>query len=513
MATLGGKSIGSSVFMEENGTKEEYIIVHHGLPSSDYDASCNGTWVFRKDILSMKSWDSTGVNGYSSSTIHNYLNGDFLSIFSTYIQNQIKSIKLPFCNNGAVSKGSSGLLCKAFLLSGYEIGWTTSDAVMLTVEGAKLSYFISGTSTDAEALRIATFSYVASRWWLRTSYQAESERAWYVANTASFNIATSVTEYGVRPAFILPSTMSVTDSGLLTDNSAPSNGSAFFPSTYHPSVGDTVTLTWYEGSDVDGNLEGYVVSKSLDKGTSWTEIYRGPALSTTDLIPDVEEVQYRIFTFDSLGAESSTRGTQVYVKTNTPPQISGSDENLGQFTTAFTKTYIVTDDEGGVVTVSEKVNGVLLKSFSVTLGGTNTFSFSQADWAKLGNGNHVLTITATDSEGESATRTFSFSKMETEIHLQYLEAYETTNPVSLGILTVKKEIPEGATFSAEVCNNGFDDNPTWENVTAAVNSGGRFYLNNATKTASKWGYNVRIKVDRGTAVGECCLSEVSGYYK
>ena len=50
-ATIGTKAVGSIVKLTVGGTLRNFIIVHQGKPSSLYDASCDGTWLLRKDIL------------------------------------------------------------------------------------------------------------------------------------------------------------------------------------------------------------------------------------------------------------------------------------------------------------------------------------------------------------------------------------------------------------------------------------------------------------------------------
>lgn len=51
---LSTKAVGSIVKIKVNGAAKDFIIVHQGLPSSAYDASCNGVWVVMKDIYSGK---------------------------------------------------------------------------------------------------------------------------------------------------------------------------------------------------------------------------------------------------------------------------------------------------------------------------------------------------------------------------------------------------------------------------------------------------------------------------
>lgn len=54
---LGAKAVGSIVKIKVNGTAEDFIIVHQGLPGSAYDSSCDGTWVLMKDAYVSIKWD------------------------------------------------------------------------------------------------------------------------------------------------------------------------------------------------------------------------------------------------------------------------------------------------------------------------------------------------------------------------------------------------------------------------------------------------------------------------
>ena len=156
---LSTKAVGSTVKLKVNGTAKEFIVVHQGKPSSLYDDSCNGTWLLMKDIYETRQWHSSDVNKLESSTIHSYLNSTFLNLFESNIKDAIKQVKIPYRKNGGSGgtnqSGANGLSCKIFLLSGYEVGWTTSDNQYFPVDGAKLSYFESGTGTPANNKRIA----------------------------------------------------------------------------------------------------------------------------------------------------------------------------------------------------------------------------------------------------------------------------------------------------------------------------------------------------------------------
>ena len=189
--------------------------------------------------------------------------------------------------------------------------------------------------------------------------------------------------------------------------------------------------------------------------------------------------------------------------------ISGKDPNLGAKTAAFAQSYSVTDEDSGqTLTVTEYIDGTQKRSYTATSGQTYSFNITAAEWVKLLNGSHTLKIVAADNYGGSATRTYTFTKNETEIELTLATPLTADDMVTKGIMSVVRQIPAGAKFTVEVCNNGNDASPTWEDVTQNVVSGSKFFLSNTTKTASAWGYNFRIKVKRGTATGDCFVEQV-----
>lgn len=205
---IGNLAVGSSVFLNVNGASTEFIIVHQGLPSSMYDSSCNGTWLLMKDAYETRVWHSSNNNSYGDSTIHTYLNGDFLGLFDNDIQSAIKQVKIPYHNgvgnSGNIASGSSGLSAKIFLLSGYEAGWTQSVATTyLPIDGACLSYFSGTAKTDSK--RIAYLDGAATGWWLRSPYTSYTSNAFKVDKTGYYASRGCKYAEGIRPALILPS--------------------------------------------------------------------------------------------------------------------------------------------------------------------------------------------------------------------------------------------------------------------------------------------------------------------
>ena len=203
-------AVGSTVKPMENGAAVEYLVVNQGIPSNSnlYDASCDGTWLLRKDIHSERQWNSSGVNNYENSTINTWLNGDFFNSLGSVEQATIKQVKIPYRagggSGGTDQSGANGLLCKIFLLGGYEVGFTTSDSEDFPVDGAKLSYFTSGTGTSANNKRIAYLNGSAAIWLLRSPDTGNTARVWNILSDGDYSYDNASYWHGIRPALILP---------------------------------------------------------------------------------------------------------------------------------------------------------------------------------------------------------------------------------------------------------------------------------------------------------------------
>lgn len=163
-----------------------------------------------KDIYENRQWHSSDVNKLESSTIHSYLNSTFLNLFDSNIKDAIKQVKIPYRKNGGSGgtnqSGANGLSCKIFLLSGYEVGWTSSDNQYFPQDGARLSYFESGTGTSANNKRIAKLNGSTARWWLRSPGTNNTNVVWYVYSNGNYGSSRASYSTGIRPALILPST-------------------------------------------------------------------------------------------------------------------------------------------------------------------------------------------------------------------------------------------------------------------------------------------------------------------
>ena len=193
---------------DENGQPVDYLIVHQGLPSDIYDSSCEGTWCLRKDIAEKRQWNSSNVNDYANSTVHAYLNGDWLDRYDPDVVEAIIQAKIPYVTGTGgtpVASGADGLSARLFLLSGREVGFTTSDGAF-PADGEKLDYFESGTTDSANSKRIAYLSGEASAWWTRSNPNntQNTYNAWTVNANGNLSPKSVTQSSGLRPALILP---------------------------------------------------------------------------------------------------------------------------------------------------------------------------------------------------------------------------------------------------------------------------------------------------------------------
>ncbi len=219
----------------------------------------------------------------------------------------------------------------------------------------------------------------------------------------------------------------------------------------------------------------------------------------------------KITVTDGKGGTAYRRLT--FKRTNSAPSISGQDTDLGLQTGSFAEEYTVTDVEGDNVVVTEYIDDKQIRSYQATLGQTETIELSRAEWLTLTNGAHRLRVEAVDGNFATSVRVWNFSKDEKIIEFQ-LAAPEETDERASKILITPTWKTEGATVLVEACNNAFDEVPTWEDITAMVFRNRVYNFTNTTKTADKWGVNVRFKLVKNEGYdGEVSVSGFGGAFE
>ena len=614
---LGTKAVGSIVKIKVNGASKDFIVVQQGNPNtSTYDSSCAGTWLLMKDIYTTSTFGNN--NSYKDSSIHTYLNGTFYNLIDSDIRAAIKQVKIPYLNgtgggDGSLATGANGLSTKVFLLSGYEVGWTTSDDRNFPKDGTRLAYFGSGSGGNSK--RVAYNGSSADRWWLRSPHTDNYGSVWAVNPEGSYDAGRwNYYSCDVRPALILPSTLLVSDDGTVSTNTAPStpwnisvpssimggtnisiswakssdaesnlagykverstDGGWSWSRIYQgtatsttdsiafgttsvmyrvkaydteglesgwrtssrvtvvnnnapsapPSIavpkdvkgGSTLVISWTAASDSDGNLSGYILERSTDGGSAYTQVYKGNALTYTDTIAfGTTSVMYRVKAYDTEGLESGYTTSAIRtVRYNVAPAINASSTNLGEKNAPFDFTYTVTDADGDTLTVTEKLDGKTTATRTGLASGT-ALTFEQASTAdgflRILNGSHTIKITANDGK-ESTSLNATFTKSVTSASVTLTTPLAVDGDITVAILQVSGSIPNDAAFKAEATNNALDDSPVWQDVTAEVRKGMNIVFENQTASAGA-AFNFRISVERGASGEGGYIDSVSGAFQ
>ena len=215
----------------------------------------------------------------------------------------------------------------------------------------------------------------------------------------------------------------------------------------------------------------------------------------TPILDDNVTHKLTVWAEDDKGGKSADAVRNFTVLYNQPPQISGSDQDLGSIATPPSIQYSVTDAEHYSFTITEKVGGVTIRSFPGTDGQQETLTIPDDIWIALQpDVTHNLTITATDEYGATSTRTYTFKRTVDGIELETRTPLPADAQPYRMVLTLNAQYPQNAVVNVQVCNNGYDENPTWEDATSAVLNGRPYVFTNTTKTALDWGIRIKISI-------------------
>lgn len=242
---LGNKATGSIIKIKENGTLVDFYVAKH-----DYESGLNGTGrtlVVRKDCFDTRQWHTSNVNAYASSAIDAWLNGTYKAMLDADIRGVLGTTKFYYTpGNGTTSVTT--LQRAVFLLSVTELGKTASYA---NTEGSALPI--------ASTLQIAYKDGSAVVQWTRSPNTNSTNSAYYLSTLGGVNNYSCSRTSGSRPAFTLPSNLSVSDDGTVSVNSVPTitsstaNGANLgtktagfnFQYVVNDTDGDTVTVKEY----------------------------------------------------------------------------------------------------------------------------------------------------------------------------------------------------------------------------------------------------------------------------
>lgn len=402
--TLGNKSVGSIVKLKENGVLVDFYVAKH-----DYENGLNGsgrTLVVRKDCYDTRQWHTSNVNAYATSAIDTWLNSTYKNLLDADIRGVIGTTKIKYTpGNGNTTVGT--LERAIFLLSVTELGRSASYA---NTEGTALSI--------ASSLQIAYLNGSAVVQWTRSPYTNSTYGACYLGTDGGVGYSYCNNTSGSRPAFTLPSTLSVSDDGSVSVNTAPT------------------------------------ISGSYATGT-----------------------------------------------------------NLGTKTAGFNLTYTVADADGDTVTVKEYLDNVLQRTYTATLGATNTFQcVTAANFQTVLNGAHTLKVVANDGKADSAAYTITFTKKVTKATITLASALPADDIIQVMVMTLTSSIPADANLKVLVTNNANDSSPVWEDATADIKSGVNHVFTNKT-AANGFAFNFKLSVERGASDTGGYISNIGGAFE
>lgn len=402
--TLGNKSVGSIVKLKENGVLVDFYVAKH-----DYENGLNGsgrTLVVRKDCYDTRQWHTSNVNAYATSAIDTWLNSTYKNLLDADIRGVIGTTKIKYTpGNGNTTVGT--LERAIFLLSVTELGRSASYA---NTEGTALSI--------ASSLQIAYLNGPAVVQWTRSPNTNGTDYAYYLITDGDVGSFSCSVTRGSRPAFTLPSTLSVSDDGSVSVNTAPT------------------------------------ISGSYATGT-----------------------------------------------------------NLGTKTAGFNLTYTVADADGDTVTVKEYLDNVLQRTYTATLGATNTFQcVTAANFQTVLNGAHTLKVVANDGKADSAAYTITFTKKVTKATITLASALPADDTIQVMVMTLTSSIPADANLEVLVTNNANDSSPVWEDATADIKSGVNHVFTNKT-AANGFAFNFKLSVERGASDTGGYISNIGGAFE
>lgn len=271
LTALKDKSIGSIIKIKMDGTYDDFILTNLGAPDSSYK-NANGAWLTQKDIYPTVPFNNNNDQVYANSMFGSTeFEQAYLSDVDSKLQPYILTPTLPIAAGASI--GATTITKKVFLLSITETGATT-----LSNDGSKLSYFSDNNS------RIAyNGSGNAITWWTRSPYSNNSIVVYCVSSDGGQGGNYASNSYGVRPTFIIDSSLLVDEDGYIHVSRPPVISSSLGASGTDLGEKKDVFNVTYSVSDPDG--DALTVIEKIDNVTvnTKTNISSGSSLTFSNL--------------------------------------------------------------------------------------------------------------------------------------------------------------------------------------------------------------------------------------
>ena len=281
---------------------------------------------------------------------------------------------------------------------------------------------------------------------------------------------------------------------------------------------NTAFTVTYQVSDVDNDIVNVVekvngkVIRNLNNASKNTDLYLNITQEQILSFEVGKTNTIEIEATDTKGGVSYRRYT--FKKTNLPPIISGNDRDLGIIDKVLTYSYSVTDPENDDIFVDVLIDDVYLeRDVKVDAGKSYKVEVKGLDFIKLKPGKHTLKIMATDKKSDKVVRLINFTRDPKRLVVMSAKPIETDAAAKKFYFNPVWKVAVGAEGKIEACNNGFDTNPTWEDVTSTVKAGKTFNFTNQSKQASKWGIAVKLTIEKKNAAAISWISTTGGAFE
>ena len=162
----------------------------------------------------------------------------------------------------------------------------------------------------------------------------------------------------------------------------------------------------------------------------------------------------------------------------------------------------MTDKDGDLMTITEKVNGVALAVRENVASGTELTVqclSEKALFQQILNGENTLTLEANDGK-TTAEWTATFTKNVTRAVLSLAQPLTADDTITVAALTLEGSFPADMSLTVELTNNALDDAPVWENCTDIQSGKAKAFAhhNFTNKTAAKGAaFNYKVTITRG----------------
>lgn len=274
----------------------------------------------------------------------------------------------------------------------------------------------------------------------------------------------------------------------------------------------------YQVSDSEGDsvkvvekLNGEVI-RTLDNAPLDEDLY---ITIDVDTIKELELNQANIIEIEASDGTAKSFRRIRFTRNNIPPIISDVDKDLGEFTNTFSYKWSATDPEGDKMSAVIYLDDKIIKDrHSIEDNEEQTIEFTGLDMFKIPRGKHTIRIVVEDDKGFSSERKVTFTRKIERLIMKLAGNGIETEEMAKRILvsSVGVYVAKGAVVKYEVCNNSFDENPTWEDATNMVKAGKAFNFQNATKTSEKSGIDVKVTIEKGTSTGLSFINAIGGSY-